>query len=372
MVIYNPKTPTETGSASALNQALILAELKLKADLTEAQPVSAVSLPLPAWAATSIKQLADDHNVTVSNMIAAIETWLAKVANQLPDNHNVNVSNMIPAVETWLSTSANQTNWTQIVRLYDWVWNPITSLDWAIDIHDADVHTELVSLSFMQETATNTTIATTQNALDTSITVVDWSWFAINDVLTIKEWNMVLDDHFTVTAKPSTNVITLDAPIDIALTSVAVVTKVLHEMNVAWTLVANSIFSIAPPADEEWHITRVLLTLTDSTVMDDALFWWAATLTNWVLLRSKKNWVYKTIGKWKSNADIAWSMYDIEYANKAPAWSYWLRWRWTFLNSSVVIELNWETWDELQCVIQDSLVGLDDFHLVWQGHKEVI
>jgi hypothetical protein len=40
-----------------------------------------------------------------------------------------------------------------------------------------------------------------------------------------------MDDHFEVTAKPSANVITLDSPIDFALTSAAVVTQVLHDMN---------------------------------------------------------------------------------------------------------------------------------------------
>ena len=63
--------------------------------------------------ATSAKQLADNHNVTVSNMIPAVETGLATSAKQLADDHNVTVSNMIPAVETGLATSTNQTNATQ-------------------------------------------------------------------------------------------------------------------------------------------------------------------------------------------------------------------------------------------------------------------
>ena len=58
--------------------------------------------------ATSAKQLADDHNVTVSNMIPAVETGLATSAKQLADDHNVTVSNMIAPVETGLATSAKQ------------------------------------------------------------------------------------------------------------------------------------------------------------------------------------------------------------------------------------------------------------------------
>lgn len=55
----------------------LLTELQLKADLTETQPVSLIT-----GFSTSAKQLADNHNVTVSNMIAAVETGLATSANQ--------------------------------------------------------------------------------------------------------------------------------------------------------------------------------------------------------------------------------------------------------------------------------------------------
>ena len=48
----------------------------------ETQPVSADSLPLPSGASTSAKQLADNHNVTVSNPTADPETGLAKEAKQ--------------------------------------------------------------------------------------------------------------------------------------------------------------------------------------------------------------------------------------------------------------------------------------------------
>ena len=67
------------------------------------QPVTAVSLPLPAGAATSANQLPDNHQVEVSNFPAVqpvsaatlpLPTGAATAANQLPDNHNVTVSNL--------------------------------------------------------------------------------------------------------------------------------------------------------------------------------------------------------------------------------------------------------------------------------------
>jgi len=52
-------------AATETTSAALLTELQLKADLTETQPVSAASLPLPSGAATSANQLADGHDVNV-------------------------------------------------------------------------------------------------------------------------------------------------------------------------------------------------------------------------------------------------------------------------------------------------------------------
>jgi len=81
--------------------------------------VAITSSVLPSGAATSAKQLADGHNVAVSNMIPSVETGLATSAKQLADGHNVAVSNMIPAVETGLATSLNQTDASQKTQIVD-------------------------------------------------------------------------------------------------------------------------------------------------------------------------------------------------------------------------------------------------------------
>jgi hypothetical protein len=98
--------------------------------------------------ATSAKQLADGHNVNVSNMIPAVETGLATSAKQLADGHNVNVSNMIPAVETGLATSANQTNGTQKVQVVDFEMEDITKynpfiVDTGASLYATDINPDL-------------------------------------------------------------------------------------------------------------------------------------------------------------------------------------------------------------------------------------
>ena len=82
---------------------------------------------LPSGAATSAKQLANDHDVTVSNMIPAVETGLATSAKQLADDHNVTVSNMISDVETGLAKDATLTDASQKTQIVDDSGNVIES-----------------------------------------------------------------------------------------------------------------------------------------------------------------------------------------------------------------------------------------------------
>ena len=95
------------------------ARAKVKTDGTDnAQVVTQNSQPLPTGAATSAKQLANDHDVNVTNMIPAVETGLATSTNQdslltelqlkadLTETQPVSVTSLpLPA---GASTSANQ------------------------------------------------------------------------------------------------------------------------------------------------------------------------------------------------------------------------------------------------------------------------
>ena len=79
------------------------------------------SSTLPTGASTSAKQLADDHNVTVSNMIPDVETGLATSAKQLADNHQVTVSNPTADPEIGLAKDATLTDGTQVTKLKETV-----------------------------------------------------------------------------------------------------------------------------------------------------------------------------------------------------------------------------------------------------------
>lgn len=82
--------------ATQTTLAALLTELQLKADLTETQPVSAVSLPLPTGAATEVTL------ATVAGDTTSIDSKITTV-----DTGNVTISSS--ALPTGAATSANQT-----------------------------------------------------------------------------------------------------------------------------------------------------------------------------------------------------------------------------------------------------------------------
>ncbi len=91
-----------TSQATAAKQDLLLAELQLKADLTETQPVSIASIPLATGAATEAKQ--DTGNTSLSSIDTKL-TSQATAANQTSTNTKLDT---IITNTTSLATAANQ------------------------------------------------------------------------------------------------------------------------------------------------------------------------------------------------------------------------------------------------------------------------
>ena len=87
-------TLASTDFATQTTSAAILAELALKADLTETQPVSAASLPLPVGASTESKQDStitelQSANTSLDNIEADIDALNTRLAASLvPDAHD--------------------------------------------------------------------------------------------------------------------------------------------------------------------------------------------------------------------------------------------------------------------------------------------
>lgn len=166
--------------------------------------------------------------------------------------------------------------------------------------------------------------------------------------------------------------VNLDTPFDFAFTTGATCSEGNTNLAVDGSVTPVE-FKVSPSgltAGIEWDITRMMGSITDGTVMDDAKFGGITALTKGVVFRVVDG-TTKNIFNAKSNADIKAHSFDLTYADKAPAGSYGLTFRRAFggldKNGSV-IRLAATSDDEFVCIVQDDLTGLTTFHVVAQGH----
>lgn len=100
-------TPIISGFATATKQDLLLAELEKKADLTETQPVSVETLPLPIGASTSSKQ--DDQIAQFTAILTELTQKTEATQNQQVELINaIRLLIQVIANPAYVDKSANQ------------------------------------------------------------------------------------------------------------------------------------------------------------------------------------------------------------------------------------------------------------------------
>lgn len=238
----------------------------------------------------------------------------------------------------------------------------------AVDVAIQDQNSEPIDLYFCNTLLT--TVPTAPIALDAkSISLASVTWASVWDCINISEnWRTFQAIIQTI----NTLTVTFNCPADQAFTTNAVVCTGKWNMNVNGS-VTPSIFRIKPPLGVQRDINRIIIGITDDVAMDDWKFWGIASLTNGVVFRIK-DWYYKNLFVVSDNGWLRERSFDVAYADKAPAWTYWFGCRKTFNwqdKSWVTLRLNWDTGDELQIIIQDNLTGLTKFACVAQWHTVV-
>ena len=135
-LVVNPSTEDK--------QDILITELEKKADLTETQPVSNASLPLPTGASTSAKQLPDNHQVTANAWTNLNTSALATEATMTADLQSI---------------EDNQTDGTQASQFVDEVGTPygvkhignkprVSSMPYLYDIAEGNVAGHQLFLKF--------------------------------------------------------------------------------------------------------------------------------------------------------------------------------------------------------------------------------
>lgn len=260
--------------------------------------------------------------------------------------------------------------------LHDGDNNPISSIDGALDVHDADVHTVPVNELFHRYTGVETTLAAPAAAGTTVITVVDDTGFTDGLPFQLEDAaGAFIEVTFpTIISGVGTNTWQLDRPLDRAYATGDVVEEVATNLAVIGTIGAPVSFKLIPDPDQTWHIVRFLLAMVHTTAGDDSRFGnIAGGLTNGCVLRgyNATAGMFRTFTNWKTNFDIKMDMFNLPNTDKAGAGNYGTNGRGSIRDGTGASpHLDADAGDYLELLIQDDLSTLVKFNLKGQGHIE--
>ena len=259
------------------------------------------------------------------------------------------------------------------VNIQDGYGNPISSLNGALDVHDADVHTMPFNEYFHRHTGISTTLSVESLANATSITVTSSTGMVVGDMLQIS--NGTIELTFPRITIITGNVLTLDRPLNNAYAIGIIVDIVSINMrSVAGTLAAPISYRLTPNSNQTVHLVRYIFSMTHSTAGDLGLFGNLTALTNGVTVRryDGASGTYKTFTHWNSNADIKDDMYDLEFdARSGGGGAYGTSGKGTIKDGTgAVTKLDGSAGDYMEILIQDNITGLVRFQIKGQGHIE--
>jgi len=211
------------------------------------------------------------------------------------------------------------------------------------------------------------TVAVAIVSQDRDIVLVDSTGFSIGDSIT----NLVAasDRTFPTIVAIVGNTITLDKLIDGNFPIGTSIESVPIEMNVLGIPATPTVFKVAPPIGQVWHLTRIMITMTHGSAGDMGKFGSLPALIYGLQGRVFRSGAYITYTNWKTNGDMARDMYDVKFDSRSGGGGdFGTTGRFTFTNLGTSIELNGDNGDQLQFLIQDNLTGLDTFEIGVQGH----
>jgi len=236
-----------------------------------------------------------------------------------------------------------------------------------LPVHVIDIHSVIVNEHFRKDSGVSELLGSSASIGDSIITVANGATFLANQRIVINEGTIHDTDVFKIISI-STNDLTLDKPLENDYTTAAVVERT--EINLATsigTIASPDVFTITPPADEVWHIGRIIIAIADDGAMDDGKFGGITALTNGVVFRLENDET-ENITVWRTNGDMAEDMYDITYTDKAPAGENGLRGRMSFNKVGVAFKLDGSLGHQLKLICQDVLTGLTEYEIRGQGH----
>ncbi len=217
-----------------------------------------------------------------------------------------------------------------------------------------------------------TTLAAATAINDTSITVASDAAATVGNYIGV--FSTVTNRFYvaTILTKPGGNVLTLDTPLDSVFSIGDTVGFGITDMSVngSVTPVVFSIRGQDPGINVTAHITRIIITCTDGDPVDFTKFCGGPILTNGIVMRRVDGFTQNIIN-WKSNFEIAGSMYDwtVLATGLGQQGIDGFISRLTFGGPSkigVVLEIG--PGEEIEFIVQDDLTGITKLEIMVEGH----
>jgi len=244
----------------------------------------------------------------------------------------------------------------------------IESIEGSLDVHLEDVHKRPVNQIMFKKTGTQTTPTAIVAAEATTFTLTSATGFSVGSKLHFEDTDLTSTVIYEITGL-SGAVVTLDMPLDVALTATATVLEVDINMAVNGSLVTPLVFEIEPHTGETWHIQRLIFSMTHSSSGDDSRFGNLTALSNGCVLRINTSSGITNILNWKTNADMSLAMYDVSYTDKSGGGSFGTRGRFSVKSATgAVFVIDGDAGDTLEFLIQDDLTSLNNFNIMTQSH----
>jgi hypothetical protein len=245
-----------------------------------------------------------------------------------------------------------------------------------LNVHTADIHTELVNIHFSRDLGNADPIASAVTAGDSVISVTDSTKFAPLDRVTVAEDSVKESNTIIVRASSGAPLhqLTLDRPIENNYTTAALVREISTDLSLGnGTIASPVIYQIAPPVSEVWHIKTLSLTMVDGANPAIELFSGITALLNGLVIRSEGT-TKRNLINIKKNEDLReyFGGTEIDIQQKTAGGDWMITGLWKIADHyGAIVRLDGAAGDSLQAIIQDNLTAITDIELVAQGHLEV-
>ena len=239
-----------------------------------------------------------------------------------------------------------------------------------LEVAVQDQYTEPINLHvsrFIQTIELTTGVAIDDNQI--SVTCV--SAPVVGNYVCLKEDNSFYQGEIKTVTGTNPYTLTLTSPIDYSYSASGGCSEVSIAMNVNGTLANPIVFSVSPSNlvnNTRWHLTELTLQILSTSDVGDGLFGGLAKLANGIVIR-RVNGKVKNFMNAKTNGDLRVHGFDVQYADKPPSGLYGVNATINIrVQLGIVIDLDAETNDTFEILVQDSLAGLSTFNVVARGH----